>query len=105
MMEKQFPSNLFLKGVPSWNVPLANTLHNLPPSIHENALQDRQMLTHKPISAVKTIQNSDFILTVAKDGSINVWNTRLRLQRVGQHNFKSKLYIEEEIELNSNILS
>jgi hypothetical protein len=33
-LENQFPHNLMLKGFPSWNVPLAQTLNNLPPSVH-----------------------------------------------------------------------
>jgi len=37
-LERQFPTNLMLKGFPSWNVPLASTLNKLPPVVHENGI-------------------------------------------------------------------
>jgi hypothetical protein len=30
-LEKQFLNNMLLKGHPTWNVPLAETLNHLPP--------------------------------------------------------------------------
>ena len=67
-----------LKGFPTWNVPLAQTLNNLPPEVHQNALS--QKLT-KPtrVDKVMTLDNSDFVMTASNDGSINIWNTKLKL--------------------------
>ena len=49
------------------------------------------------MSFLKTLPDSDFILTGAKDGSINIWNTRIRLHATGSYNFKSKLYEPEDL--------
>lgn len=81
-----------LKGFPTWNVPLAKTLNNIPPSVHENGLTDKKLVKHHRIDKVMTLDKSDFVLTCGKDGSVNVWNTNLKLACVGAHNFKSKLY-------------
>ena len=36
-------------------------------------------------------------MTGASDGSINIWNTALKLHRVGMHNVKEQLHYEELI--------
>lgn len=86
-----------LKGFPSWNVPLAMTLNNLPPSIHQNSLSSKKLVKPEKVDFVKTLGNSDFIMTGAKDGSINIWNTRVKLHCTGSHNFKSKMYEPEDV--------
>lgn len=77
-LERQFPHNLMLKGFPTWNVKLEDTINNMPPQVHENGLK-REKKNHHRIDYVKTIQGSDYVMTAGKDGSINVWNTKLKL--------------------------
>jgi hypothetical protein len=67
-----------LKGFPSWNVPLAHTLNKLPPQVHQNGLPGQSRAPAK-VEAVHAIDLSSFVLTAAKDGSINIWNTKSRL--------------------------
>jgi hypothetical protein len=59
-------------------------------------LSNKKNIKPQKIEFVKTLENSDFVMTGAKDGSINVWNTRIRLHCTGNHNFKSKLYEPED---------
>lgn len=81
-----------LQGYPSWNVPLENTLNSLPPSVHDTGLTNKKHLKPEGIKTVKNLKESDFILTGGQDGSINIWNSKIRLHRVCGYNFKSKLY-------------
>ena len=62
-LEKQLPSNLFLKGFPSWNVPLNSTLNAFPPSVHNNSLPFKEHYDATSIQSVKAIQGSDYIMT------------------------------------------
>jgi hypothetical protein len=35
-LERQFATSMLLKGLPTWNIPLAQTLNHLPPQAHRN---------------------------------------------------------------------
>lgn len=37
-LQKQFPANYLLKGLHTWNVPLAHTINHLPPDVHQDFL-------------------------------------------------------------------
>lgn len=71
-----------LKGFPSWNVPLAHTLNNLPASVHENS-QGRPAIIESVLGV------GSMALTAASDGSVNIWNTKSVLQRLGRYDFKA----------------
>ena len=85
-----------VKGYPTWNVKIEDTLNSLPPQVHENGLTNN-LKNHSKIDYVKTVKDSDIIMTGSNDGSINIWHSKLNLQLLGSHNFKSKFYNEEEI--------
>lgn len=71
-----------LKGFPSWNVPLAHTLNYLPAQVHEDG-------QGKPAPVDSVLAVGSMALTASKDGSINLWNTRSVLQRLGRNDFKA----------------
>eukprot|EP00347_Sterkiella_histriomuscorum_P017580 403348792 len=96
-LAKQFPQNLLLKGLSTWNVPINETLNSMPPQVHDNNLEGLKQ-NYCSIDSVKSIQNSDLILTGSKDGSINIWSSKLRLQKISGLNLKLKLYQEKEID-------
>jgi hypothetical protein len=89
-LERQFPSNAMIKGYPTWNVPLSDTLNSMPPSIHN--LNDEEC---SEIAGVKTLVKSGAIMTTSLDGSVNIWDTKVKLHRVAQHNFKAQMFKDE----------
>ena len=68
-----------VKGFPSWNVPLSRTLNKLPPGVHESEVKITEKKKPETISGVKTVDESSFLLSVASDGSVNVWNSAVTL--------------------------
>ena len=83
-LEVQLPNNRMLLGEPCSNVPLKVTLKHFPPSNHTSTTgryEDiKYLLTHK---------QSSYMLTGSEEGSVNIWNTNLRLFQVGITNFKT----------------
>ena len=77
-----------VKGFPTWNVGLGATLNSIPPQVHDNANPDKLKLA--PSAKITQIKQAEgFLLTACdQDGSVNVWNTKLQLQKVGAHNYK-----------------
>jgi len=87
-LERQFPQNVMVKGFPTWNVSLGATLNSIPPQVHDNANPEKLKLS--PSASISQIkQAGGFLLTACdQDGSVNVWDTKLQLQKVGAHNYK-----------------
>ena len=87
-MERQFPQNVMVKGFPTWNVSLGATLNSIPPQVHDNANPEKLKLS--PSASISQIkQAGGFLLTACdQDGSVNVWDTKLKLQKLGAHNYK-----------------
>ena len=86
LLERDFPNNRMLRGEPCANVPLSVTLRYLPSLKHTNTEAEPQEIVH-----VEQKADSQFVMTASADGSVNVWNTRLRLFRVLATNFKVQL--------------
>lgn len=77
-----------VKGFPTWNVSLGATLNSIPPQAHDNANPDKSKLAPSA-STLQIKQAEGFLMTACdQDGSVNVWNTKLQLQKVGAHNYK-----------------
>jgi hypothetical protein len=51
-----------LKGFPTWNVKMEDTLNYMPPEVHENALKNDKR-NHSRIDYIKTLAGSDFVMT------------------------------------------
>lgn len=77
-----------VKGFPTWNVGLGATLNSIPSQVHDNANTDKLKLA--PSATITQIKQAEgFLLTACdQDGSVNMWNTKLQLQKVGSHNYK-----------------
>ena len=54
-LEKQFVHNYLLKGLQTWNVPLAQTINHLPPSLHQNMLPENHEEPETQLGSVDTI--------------------------------------------------
>jgi hypothetical protein len=61
-LEKQFTENYMLKGLDTFNIPLAQTLNNLPPSLHQN-FAPAHVPAFANIDVVKHLPFSDLVLT------------------------------------------
>ena len=86
LLERDFPNNRMLRGEPCANVPLSVTLRYLPSVRHTNLEMESQEITHTEHKS-----DSQFVMTGSADGSVNVWNARLRLFKVLSTNFKMRL--------------
>ena len=69
----------------------------MPPSVHSNEIRTTE-LDQSAISKVLSLNGSEFILTASEDGALNIWNSTLRLQKVGGLNVKQKLFKDNEID-------
>lgn len=83
LLEKNFPNNRQLRSEPCLNVPLSCTLKYFPALRHTNMDKKPEEITH-----VEYKTNNQYILTGSADGSVNIWNTSLRLFKVVSANFK-----------------
>lgn len=81
-----------LKGLDTFNVPLAHTINCLPPSLHHNFAPSPTPQV-ADIDIVRHLSFSDLVLTGSKKyGSVNVWSTRLGAQLLGGFNFMDELH-------------
>ena len=91
-MQKQFTENYLLKGLETFNVPLASTINSLPPSLHRN-FATASAPKFADIDVVKYLSFSDLVLTGSRiAGSVNVWSNKLGMNLVGGFNFLNDLY-------------
>ena len=89
ILEKQFPNNRMLRGEPCFNVPLNVTMRYFPPLQHTNYELEPQEITN-----VESKPNSHLVMTGSSDGSVCIWNTRLRLFKAAFTNFKVNLEVK-----------
>ena len=94
-LERQFPQNLLLKGFPSYNVSVSDTLNSLPAQPHSTNNQA------KPVT--KVVQCNNYLLTSDSAGGLNIWNTDLKLQKVLDYDIKRDLSKEGHTE-NENLM-
>jgi len=86
-LQKQFAENYMLKGLDTFNVPLATTVNNLPPSLHSNFTPAGHP-QHGEIDVVKSLSHSDLVLTGSREnGSVNIWSTKLGLHLMSGYNY------------------
>lgn len=85
-LERSFPEDRMLKGEPCANVPLSVSLRYFPAVRHMD-------MENKPQVIVHLEDNGEYVLTGSADGTINVWNTKLRLVRLLATDFKKKVEI------------
>jgi hypothetical protein len=91
-LQKQFTENYMLKGLDTFNVPLASTINSLPPSLHRN-FATSSVPQFGDIDVVKHLSFSDLVLTGSRNlGSINVWSNKLGMNLLGGFNFLNDLY-------------
>jgi len=95
-LQKQFTENYMLKGLDTFNVPLASTINSLPPALHRNfAIPSKPEFAD--IDVVKHLSFSDLVLTGSRQqGSVNVWSTKLGMQLLGGFNYLNEIYKAQE---------
>lgn len=92
VLEKQFTENYMMKGLDTFNIPLASTINSLPPALHHN-FAPAHVPAYADIDVVKHLPFSDLVMTGSTQfGSINVWSSRLGMQLLGGFNFMNDLY-------------
>lgn len=91
-LQKQFTENYMLKGLDTFNVPLASTVNNLPPSLHTNFMPAGHP-SHGEINVVKSLPHSDMVMTGSLEhGSVNVWSTKLGMHLLSGYNYLDEYY-------------
>lgn len=99
-IEKQMVNNYLVKGLPTWNVPLARTLNKMPPSLQKSFVKHKfakNLPQNRAIDCLKTTPTSSLIMTGStSEGSINIYSTELNAALLGGFNFKQQLYETEE---------
>jgi len=89
-LERSFPEDRMLKGEPCANVPLNVTLRHFPALRHKDTEEKPQEIIHLE-------NNGKYVLTGSADGSVNVWNTKLRLVKLLATDFKKKFEVKQEV--------
>lgn len=89
-LDTKFQNSLTVKGFPSINVPLHQTINYFPPCRHtSDADQEENHFVAMPITDVEAPKCSEFLMSASsEDGSVCIWNSRLQLFMVGRLNFK-----------------
>lgn len=81
-----------LKGIDTFNIPIAQTINSLPPSLHCN-FAPVHVPQYADIDVVKHLPFSDLVMTGSTQfGSVNIWSSHLGMQLLGGFNFMSDLY-------------
>lgn len=85
-----------LKGLDTFNVPIASTINSLPPALHQS-FATASMPQFADIDVVRHLSFSDLVLTGSKQsGSVNVWSATLGMNLLGGFNFLKDLHKAQE---------